>query len=216
MKIFPRISLFPALLCAGLLLATGANAALQSQLGGQTLYDTDLNIVWLADANYAKTSRYDADGLMTWAQAKNWIAALNAEEGVGHLGFNDWRLPTSDASCPSTSCPGSEMWHLFNQELGGVAHNANYALFQNIKPWYYWSGTADGSANVWSLDFTNGKQVSYGINGLVYAMAVRPVPEPENFVLMLAGLGVIGAVARRRRTQSLRHCLAGLKYPRPG
>ena len=32
----------------------------------EAYYDTALNITWLADANYAKTSGYDADGLMNW------------------------------------------------------------------------------------------------------------------------------------------------------
>lgn len=35
------------------------------------------------------------------------------------------------------------------------------------------------------------------------ALNVSPVPEPESVVLMLAGLGVVAGVARRRRTQSV-------------
>ena len=41
------------------------------------------------------------------------------------------------------------MGHLFYNELGGVAgtsivtlHNANYSLFSNVLPGYYWSGTS--------------------------------------------------------------------------
>jgi hypothetical protein len=37
-----------------------ANAALQSRLGGQAYYDTTKNLTWLADANRAQTSGYDA------------------------------------------------------------------------------------------------------------------------------------------------------------
>jgi hypothetical protein len=33
--------------------------------GGGLIYDDVLNITWLQDANYAKTSGYDADGRMT-------------------------------------------------------------------------------------------------------------------------------------------------------
>ncbi|MFX9665008.1 FxDxF family PEP-CTERM protein [Acinetobacter baumannii] len=31
------------------------------------------------------------------------------------------------------------------------------------------------------------------------ALSVTPVPEPETYALLLAGLGLIGAAARRRR-----------------
>lgn len=37
-------------------------------------------------------------------------------------------------------------------------------------------------------------------SGLTIA-AVTPVPEPETYAMLLAGLGVMGAIARRRRTQ---------------
>jgi len=47
-----------------------ANAALVSRLGGLAVYDTDLNITWLANANA-------------------WASGLT----VG--GFSGWRLPTT-------------------------------------------------------------------------------------------------------------------------
>jgi hypothetical protein len=76
-----------------LIACTGANAALIPALGGLVINDTDLNITWLADANYAKTSGYDSDGRMTWSQANLWIASLNASN---YLGYHDWRLPTTE------------------------------------------------------------------------------------------------------------------------
>lgn len=84
------------------LMAGTANAALLSRLGGQAYYDTELNITWLADANYAQTSGYAAGGVMSWNAALTWIASLNT---VNHLGTNDWRLPfivdtgTSGGNC---------------------------------------------------------------------------------------------------------------------
>ena len=33
--------------------------------GNGMIYDTDLDITWLQNANYAKTSGYDSDGRMT-------------------------------------------------------------------------------------------------------------------------------------------------------
>jgi PEP-CTERM motif len=53
----------------------------------EAYYDTALNITWLADANYAKTSMYDTDGYMHWEAAKTWANDLV----VG--AYSDWRLP---------------------------------------------------------------------------------------------------------------------------
>ena len=63
------------------------------------LYDTTLNVTWLRDANYAKTSAYvfaDANGLMNWAQANAW--AVNLVVGA----HDDWRLPTMTATPNAT------------------------------------------------------------------------------------------------------------------
>jgi len=145
-------------LLAGIGLAPTAEAALMSRLGGLAVYDTDRNITWLKDANYAQTSGYDADGGMNWTAANTWAASLN----IG--GYTGWRLPTTlqpDATCSAsltdstygvqnygTGCTGSELGNLFYNGLGGVAnqsitttHNANYDLFTNIQSSVYWSGT---------------------------------------------------------------------------
>ena len=56
---------FPILLLlAGMGLASTAQADLIDRVFA--VYDTDRNISWLKDANYAQTSGYDTDGLMNW------------------------------------------------------------------------------------------------------------------------------------------------------
>lgn len=60
--------------------------------GGGMLYDTVLDVTWLADANYARTSGYDADGRMALAQARDWA------DNLVYGGFSDWRLPTIGGS----------------------------------------------------------------------------------------------------------------------
>ena len=87
----------------GLMLALGlpavAQATLISRLAGQAYYDTVLDITWLQNANLANTQTFgvagvNAGGTMTWDTANLWITAMNANGGTGHLGINNWRLPT--------------------------------------------------------------------------------------------------------------------------
>jgi Protein of unknown function (DUF1566)/PEP-CTERM motif len=217
-------------LSVGLLSATGAYAALTSALGGQVVNDTDLNITWLANANLADTNAFGISGIlpggyMTWYTAQNWIVAMNASNGgAGYLGFNNWRLPTTlqpDVSCGSQlggvslglNCTGSEMGHLFYNELGGVAgssilttHNADLALFNNVQSNYYWSGTdyAPNPGAAWEFGMSIGDQEASYKGYDMFAWAVRSgqvvsaVPEPETYAMLLAGLGLIGFTARRR------------------
>ncbi len=110
--------------------------------GGGMIYDTELNITWLQDWNYAKTSNYGFGspawhpmGKMNWNTATVW--ARDLEYG----GFSDWRLPTMvDTGTPGcnisdtggTDCGYnsltkigntvySELAHLYYVTLGNVA-----------------------------------------------------------------------------------------------
>lgn len=109
--------------------------------GGGLIYDDDLNITWLSDLNYAKTSGYDADGVMTWSEAVTWA------DNLVYGDYDDWRLPTSN-TCVSYNCTGSEMGHLYYSELGGTAGTSissnldpDLGLFTNLIHYSYWSGT---------------------------------------------------------------------------
>jgi PEP-CTERM motif len=130
----------------------------------EAFYDTTLNITWLADANFAKTSGYDADGHMTWAAAKTWAAQLNFN------GITGWRLPdtkpvsggnffnTDIAEDGSTdnghniTSTQSELSHLYYVTLGDKGRfntlgnfDSNYGLINtgplnNIQSYSYWTG----------------------------------------------------------------------------
>ena len=162
-------SLFAAIaLSVGLLSATTANASLINN--GSTIYDTDLNINWLANANLADTQAFgvsgiNANGTMNWNTAGLWITAMNT---ANYLGYNDWRLPTvTDTGTPGcngafsgTDCgynlntATGEMAHLFFDELGnksyydtsGIGPQPGFGLtntgsFSNLQSSFYWSGT---------------------------------------------------------------------------
>lgn len=147
-------------------------------------YDTVLDITWLADANYAQTSGYDADGVMTWNKAQTWIGTLNR---ASFLGVNDWRLPTvtdtgqtgCDFSYGGTDCGWNantstgEMASLFYDTLGNLAlydtsgnfPQSGYGLtntgpFSNIQSYYYWADTesATNSGEAWYFHLNFGSQ----------------------------------------------------------
>lgn len=191
-----------------------AHAELQARPGGM-VYDTVQNITWLADFNYAKTSGYDADGRMGWLSARNWAGALV------YGGFDDWRLPSALGAngagpCGGYNCANSEMGHLFYVDLGGRAGSpysqgsnaANISLFINVESVVsYWSGTeyAPNSFQSWKFSFNHGWQDWVGQQDAHVAVAVRAgdvlsaVPEPQATAMLLAGLGMLAALGRRRQ-----------------
>ncbi len=195
-----------ATLCAGVFslgLVSTANAALESRLGGQAFYDTDLDITWAANASIS--------GLDTWDNQQAWVSGLT----IG--GISGWRLPATiqpDASCSTQTggngsglgCTGSEMGHLFN--VDGITA-ATPGVFSSVQSIIYWSGTefASNSSDVtWLFNFSGGGQGTGIKNNNFYAWAVHSgdvgaVPVPGTIALMglgLAGLLGFGRDQRRR------------------
>ena len=74
---------------------------------GLTVHDSLLHVTWLADAYYPASRKFGLpiteSGSMTFATARKWVAALNADNrGAGYLGHNNWTLPATpklDETC---------------------------------------------------------------------------------------------------------------------
>ena len=154
-----RVSIVLMVLIIVLGLAISSHAELIDR-GGGMIYSTDLDVTWLQDAKYARTSNYDSDGFMTWDAAMSWAA--NLEYG----GYDDWRLPTYDPD-PNHQRDNAttlhEMAYLLYVELGNDEddYNMNYGPFINVNPNYrdeagyiHWSSTEldPDSAGVLHLD----------------------------------------------------------------
>lgn len=189
-----------------------ANATLIGRLsvtpGGtdyQAYYDNVANLTWLADANYAQTSGYDADGLMTWAKANTWALGLTID-GVG-----GWRLPATvdvgnDGLTFTTWVHGvdagynitapSEMSNMYYNVLGNTAgydingvHAScagaapfycltNTSPFSNLQPYGYWSGTeyAPDTSRAWGFNMSRGWQSWENKTGVPYNNQSPPSP----------------------------------------
>lgn len=225
-------------LLASLSLSGAAHAALVDR-GGGLIYDTDLNVTWLQNANAALGSISDKadgiiDGRMTWYNAANWASGLNYYDSIRKVTYSDWRLPTwTDTGAPGTQCTysggtdcgnnvdpaSSEMAHLYFTELGNLSYlttsdtwsgaydggaNPNSTLdnvgpFTNFQSDYYW--LANGTAPMYFRTLIGYQGTNYLKTG--YALAVRSgdvaaVPEADTWAMLLAGLGLVGAVTRRR------------------
>ena len=184
------------------------------------LYDTDLNITWLRDAN--------RNGVKSWATANAWASDLTSG------GFDDWRLPTTlqpDPTCSRQSriigpifplqgngfnCVGSEMGHLWYISLGNTAgFMSNVGDFIDMQFDNYWSGTAyaPNTADAWYFATYNGFQSTLPAANEFVAMAVRngdvlvgggggggggTVPEPGTLVLTALALASLGLMRRRQ------------------
>jgi hypothetical protein len=157
------------------------------------IYDTDLKISWLKDANLAATNTFGVSGIgpggdMDWCTAQQWIAAMNRSS---YMGFSTWRLP--DAHNPDGSGPSlgynadSEMGHLYYKELGNVPISLvpiNTGPFLNVVDYVYWSGTRHEPTAAWAFFFgtVGGTNPGTGYQGYQYEgfhQFIWPVLEGE-------------------------------------
>lgn len=203
------VRIAPLALALGLI-SGAAQAALQGRdLNGsgdsyEAYYDTDLNITWLRDANYAQTSGYSSDGQMDWLSAATWVSDLSIVDAVNNIIYDNWRLPTvtdtgakgCNFAYAGTDCgynvdtATGEMAHLYYDELGNAAYYntagvakpgqpylSNPGPFINLREFEYWSTEyAPSPDNAWVFSFYYGYQGTHGKSqgNGLYALAVSP------------------------------------------
>ncbi len=178
---------------------TPASAALvdlsQHGYGPGLIYDSNSQLVWLQDANYARTSGYDTDGKMTWSAAGTWV------DGLDVFGYSDWRLPQF----------ASAGWGETNSEFSSLntqlADPANRGLFDNLMiDASYWSETQPFSTFARAFHFGSGRPSSLPIGSDGYAWAVRDAdgislthtPVPASLWLMASGIFCLLGYRRKR------------------
>lgn len=167
---------------AMLALSGMAQAALIDRANG-TVYDSINNITWLKD--WAVTSN---SGPIDWATATSWA------EGLTFAGSSDWVLPSlSQFQDLAATVPANDLTNS-NLPFSNVQNNPRY-----------WTGTEFSTgfkdvylpgANGWGPENMSSSYAAVAIH--IGDVAVVPVPEPETYVMLLAGLGALSLVKRRR------------------
>lgn len=175
-------------LAAGFGLSGAAQAALIDR-GGGMIYDDALKITWLQDANYAKTSGYDADGRMGWTAANTWASNLS------HGGYDDWRLPTMvDTGTPGCNYAftGTDCGYNMQTVSGGTVYSElAYMYYVNLglKGYYNPDGSTRSDWGIFGNGTCNGTDCSsYGqkdvglidnLQAYVYWSGLEYAPDPN-------------------------------------
>ena len=200
-----------------LLLVSGQSGAALIDRGGGLIYDDELSITWMQNANYAKDLGLGVNGRLTWSEARGFVNRLD------YAGSTDWRLPFTpqlDSSCSGygqvtgatpprysygAGCKNSELGHLYN--VDGIM-DTNPGLFTNIVSGSYWSTTFESRPlNAWyhPLLQSNGNQNWISKNNGNFVLAVHDgdigaVPIPAT--VWLFGTGIIGLIGFSKRRKA--------------
>ena len=184
-------------------------------------YDSALNISWLANWNVNGLIGWGAAN--AWAAGLDVFGTtgwrLPGITDTGTTGCNFSRAGGTDCGS-NVDTVSSEMAHMFYETLGNKAYFspvtgtpgqpgwglANTANFINMQADRYWSGTPYALNPDWAWDFSviDGTQFYNAQVQPGYAVAVHDgdvstaVPEPQALAMMLAGLGGVLALVRRR------------------
>jgi hypothetical protein len=129
---------------------------------------------------------------------------------MSNSGATDGGTNISAPGTPYAGSTSSEMAYMYYNNLVSYGGGGGSSLFDNLGNGYYWSNQERFIAPFGQMgfSFSSGVQISVGRDVPSFVWAVRngdsgtvvsPVPEPETWGMMMAGLGLLGVMARRKK-----------------
>lgn len=189
---------FPDTVCANT--ASGVGALVGCSNGGY-VNQAHGDVAGQLDVGYLDVDSTTGESLRWWGTGYNDLPSALWGNGTDENSFA--RITLTPAAGQSITLDGFDLG-AYNASTRGT----NLRIFALGGASYSYSGNVGSVAGAThfspALSSSTGIVIEWensaynvGINNISYTLA--PVPEPETYGLLLAGLGVVAAVARRRR-----------------
>jgi len=163
--------------------SAGLNSGSVATLSGGTVYTADQPF-----ADIPKGGVFGGDFLAAGPTSTSPATLTFTGGGVDYISFL-WGSPdTYNLLTVGSTAPGATSQDFTAMSLGFPVTNGDQSFSQYVQ------FTGLNGSKITSLTFTSSIDAFESAN-----YSVTPIPEPETYALMLAGLGAIGFIARRRQ-----------------
>ncbi len=196
--------------------AFAATALALASLGANAATELVVNGSFEANAQ-AANSWLIYDDLIGWAGVPNGIELRNNVAGAAQHGSNFVELDTDANSGLAQSITASgkvllSFWYSARPDTAAGTNDikVKFGSFSStvlngvgnatsVNNWQHFSQVVDLGTTTSSALIFYGKGTSDGFGGALDNISVTSVPEPETYAMLLAGLGLMGCIARRRK-----------------